>query len=213
MKPLVRLFAVLLTFAAATLSFPAYATDITEITPDDFYGATYFKNALEHPKVQKQKSERRRIQLVARDMGWKRKKLANALEKVRGLDGEPIELATAALREAFETSRVKGRVLKVVFDDRKPDHVVCFIRWRGTHLRDAAKDASTIAHLVSMKAPFASTLSLAAIHPKSTKDTKANVWEGVISRSAMLRISPRRIDMLADSRYKDMFEEHTERPF
>lgn len=214
-RPVARAFtaAAALTGLLSLGAAPGAATDVSEVTAEEYYGAAYFQNALEHPKVAEQKSERRRIALVARDIGWNRRKLAAAIEKVRGLDGDPTELAKAALMSAFEASRVKGRVLEVLFNDSEPKHVVCYVRWRGSKGKEAVKEASTIAHLTAKHAPFVSTLSLAAIHPKSAEDTKTSVWEGKIARTAMERISPDRIDRYAERLYARMFEDVKSRPF
>ncbi|MEO1229625.1 MAG: hypothetical protein AAFZ18_12015 [Myxococcota bacterium] len=198
---------------ALMASATALATDVTEITPDDFYGASYFETALEHPKVAKQKSESRKVALVARDLGWKKTKLRAALDKMRGLEGDPLELARTAVMTGFEGSRVEGRVLDVLFNASEPKHVVVYVRWRGSRSRDAVKEASTIAHIIAEKAPFVSTLSLAAIHPKSAVDSKTSVWEAKIGRTSMERIKPARIDGYADRLYARMFEDMKTRPF
>lgn len=199
--------------SVAFVSATALATDVTEITPDDFYGAKYFETALEHPKVARQKSESRKVALVARDLGWKKTKLQSALEKMRSLEGDPLELARSAIMAGFEESRVKGRVLDVLFNASEPKHVVAYVRWRGSKSREAVKEASTIAHVIAEKAPFVSTLSLAAIHPKATDDSKTSVWEAKIARMSMERIKPTRIDSYADRLYARMFEDMKTRPF
>lgn len=212
MKLMSKIVAVL-SAAALSAASTALATDITEISTDDFYGASYFETALEHPKVAKQKSESRKLALVARDLGWKKKKLAEAVEKVRGLEGDPLQLAKLSVMAGFADSRVKDRVLDVLFNASEPKHVVAYVRWRGSKSKEAVKEASAIAHVLSEKAPFVSTLSLAAIHPKSPDDSKTSVWEGKISRSSMTRISPERIDSYADRMYARMFEEVKTRRF
>lgn len=213
MTPISRTLALASAAIVIGLGAPALATDITDITSEDFYGASYFKTALEHPKVAKQKSESRQLSMVARDLGWKKKKLAAAVEKLRGLEGDPLELARASVLKGFEESRVKGRVLNVLFNASEPKHVVAYIRWRGSKSKEAVKEAAEIAHVLAERAPFVSTLSLAAIHPKSPEESKTSVWEGKISRSSMTRISPSRIDRYADRLYARMFEEVKTRAF
>lgn len=213
MMPNARWIASLAVAGALCTGGVAIAADVTELSPDEFYGAAYFKTALEHPKVAKQKSEAKQIALVARDLGWKKAKLAAAIEKVRGLGGDPTELAKASLMKAFEGSRVKGQVLDVLFNASEPKHVVIYVRWRGSKSKEVVKEASTIAHLVSEKAPFVSTLSLAAIHPSAGDDSKTSVWEGKIAGTAMSRINPDRIDRYADRMYARMFEEVKSKPF
>lgn len=213
MMPPSRLVASLVGTALLAVAIPARATDVTEITPEDFYGAAYFKTAVEHPEVAKHKTESRQLALVAKDIGWSRRKLASAVEKVRGLEGDPLDLAKRALMSAFAASRVKGQVLDILFNASEPKHVVCYVRWRGSKGKEAIKEASTIASLVAEKAPFVSTLSLAAIHPKAADDSRAPVWQGKIARTAMTRISPGRIESYAERLYKGMFEEVREVPF
>lgn len=213
MMPTSRWIASLTAVALLLLGGAALATDITEITPEDFYGAAYFKNALEHPKVAAAANERRQIAMVARDMGWNRRKLAAAIEKVRSLPGEPTELAKKAFLDAVAESRVEGRVLDVLFNDSEPKHVVMYVRWRGSKAKEAIKEASTIAHLVGIHAPFVSTLSLAAIHPKAPDASKKSVWQAKISRTSMERINPSRIETYAERMYTRMFEELKALPF
>lgn len=208
-----RRLAALAGFLTLGASTPAFATEVTDITADDFYGAAYFETALEHPKVAKQKSEKRQLAMVARDIGWKKKKLAAAVDKLRDLDGDPVELAKKALSAAFESSKVKGQVLDVLFNASEPKHVVCYVKWRGTKGKEAVKEASTIAHIVAEKAPFVSTLSLAAIHPKSKPDSTKSVWQAKIARTSMERISPARIESYADRLYKRMFEDIKALPY
>lgn len=192
---------------------PASATDVSEITTEDYFGAAYFESALDHPTVAEVKNEKRQLALVARDIGWRRKKLEAAVEKVRSLEGDPLELAKKALADAFAESRVKGQVLDVLFNASEPKHVVCYVKWRGSRGRDAVKEASTIAHIVAEKAPFVSTLSLAAIHPRAKAESTRSVWQAKIARTAMTRISPGRIESYADRLYKRMFEEVKELPY
>lgn len=213
MMPKSRWFAAFTGALTTALAASAMAADITEITSDDFYGAAYFKTALEHPKVAKQKSEKKQIAMVARDIGWKRTKLETALDKMRSLEGDPLDLAKSAVMSAFEDTRVKGRVLQVLFNDSEPKHVVCYIRWRGSKGKEAVKEASTIANVIAERAPFVSTLSLAAIHPKSPDDAKVSVWQGKIGRTSMTRINPGRIDRYAERLYANMFEDVESRRF
>ncbi len=198
---------------AIVMSSAAFAGDVSAISTEDYHGAAYYQTALEHPKVAAQKTERQKLALVAKDLGWPPKKLAAAVEKVRALEGDPIELAKRALEEGFSESRVKDRVLDVMFNVSEPKHVVCYVRWRGSRGLDAVKEASAIAHVVAERAPFVSTLSLAAIHPKASPESTASVWQAKIARTAMTRISPSRIDGFADRLYKPMFEGLKDLPF
>lgn len=206
-------FAVMGSMAFAVMGSMAFAATVEELTPEDFYGASYFKTALKHPEVSSIKSKSKQIAVVARDMGWNRKKLKSAIDKVTSLEGDPVSLAKNALEEAFRASRVQGRVLDVLVNDSEPKHVVCYVKWRGSKGKEAVKEASTIAHLVAEHAPFVSTLSLAAIHPSAPESSTDSVWEAKIGRTSMTRISERRIDNYADRLYGRMFEEVKAKPF
>lgn len=203
---------------AVSVSADAHATDVGEITADEYWGAAYFKQALDHPQVAKQKSRNRQIAVVARDMRrmdrkWNKKRLTRAIDKVDGLDGDPIQLATDAIRAGFAGTRVDGRVLDVLINADEPKHVVVYVRWQGTSTKEVIKEAATIAHVVSSKAPLVSTLSLSAIHPKAPKTSKQSVWSGKIGRPAMQRIDEKRIADYADRLYKRLFEGVEEKPF
>ncbi len=195
------------------LAANASATDVSEISADDYYGAAYFKQALDHPKVAKQTSRNRQIAVVARDIHWQPKKLSKAIDKVDGLAGDPIDLAASAIKHGVSGTRVAGRVLDVLINADEPKHVVVYIRFQGSTAKDVVKDASTIASVVARKVPFVSTLSLSAIHPKAPKDSKTSVWSAKIGRMAMTRIESNRIDDYAERLYKGLFEGVEERPF
>jgi hypothetical protein len=203
----------LLICGALALPASAFATDVSEISADDYYAAAYFKQALEHPQVAKQKTRKKQIAVVARDLRWKANKLTKAIDKVESLEGDPIDLATNAIKSGMSGSRVDGRVLDVLINAEEPKHVVVYIRFQGSSSKDVIKDASTIASVVASKVPFVSTLSLSAIHPKAAKDSKTSVWSAKIGRPAMTRIQESRIDDYADRLYKGLFEGVEERPF
>lgn len=208
-----RIVTIALSGALVLASASARAADISEVSADDFYGATYFRTALEHPQIAKQKNRSRQIRLVARDMRWKARRLTKAIEKVEALEGDPIELATKAVKAALEKTRVKGRVLDILVNAEQPKHVVMYIRWRGSHRRDAIKEASTIALTVAQSAPLVSTLSLAAIHPKAPATSTRAVWQAKIASSAMGNIKANRIEDFADRLYARLFEDVKALPF
>ena len=191
----------------------ASAAEISQISADDFYGSAYFKQALEHPKVAKQKSRKRQIRMVARDLRWKPKKLKSAIAKIDELGEDPIKLAKAALEAGFKKGRINGKVLDVLINANEPKHVVVYVRWRASTKKNVVKEASTIANVVATKVPLISTLSLSAIHPKAPGTSKKSVWQGKIGRDAMLRISERRIDTYADRLYGRLFEGVKATPF
>ena len=198
-------------FVSASLT--ADAAEISEVSAEEFYGAVYFRSALEHPQVAKQKNRKKQIRLVARDIRWKTKRLTKAIEKVESLSGDPVELAKQAVKAALEKTRVKGRVLDILVNAEEPKHVVMYIRWRGSHRKDAIKEASTIALTVGQAAPLVSTLSLAAIHPKAAATSTKAVWQGKIAGSAMGNIRESRIEDYADRLYARLFEDVKALPF
>lgn len=192
----------------------AQAGEISQITADDFYGSAYFKQAQDHPKIAKQKTEARKLKMVARDMRWKTKKLRAAIAKVDELGEDPIALAKSELKKGFEGApKLKGKVLDVLINSEEPKHVVVYVRWRASTKKEVVKEASTIANVVATKVPLISTLSLSAIHPKAPNTSKKSVWQGKIGRDAMLRISARRIDTYADRLYGRLFEGVKATPF
>lgn len=199
------------------LSVPAAAADISEITKDDYHGYAYYQEALDHPKIAKQSSQRKKISMVAHDLGWRgkkgAKKLEAAIEKVESLGGSVDSLAQKLIEAELAKGRVKGRVLRVTVDARASDHVVAYVRWRGSKLKEAVKEASEIAHTIAEKVPMVSTISLGAIHPKANDDAQTLVWSAKIAADAAANISPTRIDGYADRLYKRLFEEVTEKPF
>lgn len=197
----------------ALVAADASATELADITADEYYAAKYFETALEHPQVAKHKSRSKQIRVVARDIGWRAKKLTKAIDKVDGLAGDAKTLAKAAIEKGVTGTRVKGRVLDVLINDSEPKHVVVYIRFRGTRTAEVVKDAATIANVVSTKAPFISTLSISAIHPKSPPTSKTSVWSGKIGSSSMSSIDSKRIEDYGDRLYGRLFEEVKSRPF
>lgn len=184
----------------------ASADDLSTLTRQDYYGGAYYQNALEHPAIQKIKSDKKKLDRVAKDLGWKPKKLKEAVAKYDAIEGDIEALATNAIKSALAKSRVKGRVLDVLINTSEPKHVVVYIRWRGSQSGDTLKEASAIAHEVSTATPFVSTLSLAAIHPKAAAESKEPVWSAKIGFESMGKIQPNRIDDYADRLYARLFE-------
>lgn len=210
---MIRLRDLALTFGLALAPATALATNLGEITAEDYYGAAYFKQAQEHPQVQKAGDKKKQVAMVAKDLKWQPKKLEAAIEKVDGLSGEPVALAKDALKSGFEASRVKGRVLDILINDQEPKHVVVYVRWQASTGKDVVKEAATIASVVAKEAPMISTLSLAAIHPKAAADSKDPVWSAKIGSVSMGRIQANRIDDYADRLYKNLFEGVEAKPF
>ncbi|MCB9654977.1 MAG: hypothetical protein H6729_12695 [Deltaproteobacteria bacterium] len=184
----------------------SFAADITEITPEDYFGATYYRQALEHPQIQKARSEDRRVGLVARDIGWKKRNLLASIKKVAALGGDPLELAKAGLETEFASSRARGRILATLMSDEEPKHVVLYVRFQAERAEDVVKDAAAIAAVVARAAPFVSTLSLAAIAPRADVTSKTAFWSAKISRGSMARIQERRIEDYAERLYAGLFE-------
>lgn len=193
-------------FAALLFAGTASASDVSTISKEDYYAASYYKQALDHPKIQKIKSNSARMKAVARDIRMSPKQLAKAIEKLDSLSGDPAELAVDAIKASLEKTRLKGKVLDVLINTDEPKHVVVYVRWQGTASKDAVKEASTIAHAVAAEAPFVSTLSLAAIHPKAPKSSRDSVWSAKIGHDRMSNIQPNRIDDYADRLYARLFE-------
>ena len=208
-----RILSLAIAVVAISAAGEAQAAEISQISAEDFFGAVYFKNALDHPQIAKQKNRKRQIRMVARDIRWKPRRLTAALEKMESLEGDPVALAKQAVLTALDNTRVKGRVLDVLINADEPKHVVMYIRWRGSRRKDAVKEASTIAATVGATTPLVSTLSLAAIHPKAQPTSTRAVWQGKIASSAMGNIRASRIEDYADRLYARLFEDVKALPF
>ncbi|MEM7676475.1 MAG: hypothetical protein AAF449_10775 [Myxococcota bacterium] len=204
---------VFLVGGATLTSIPADAADISEISAQEFFAATYFRNALSHPQLAAQKSRKRQIRMVARDIRWKPKRLTQAIGKLDALDGDPLALAKEAVMTALNKTRVKGRILDVIVNADEPKHVVMYVRWRGSRRKNAIKEAATIAAAVGEATPLVSTLSLAAIHPKAPDTSTRSVWQAKIASSAMTNIRKNRIEDYADRLYARLFEDLKAFPF
>lgn len=202
-----------LVLSLTALGAPAGASEVSQISKEDYFAAAYYKQALEDPRIQKIKAESKRMAAVAKDIRMKPKELKSALEKVDGLGGDPAELAVSAIKQSLEQTRLKGRVLDVLFNTEEPKHVVVYVRWRGSNTKDVVKEASEIAHAVSAEAPFVSTLSLAAIPPKAATSSREAVWSAKIGGDRMSSIQPKRIDDYADRLYARLFEVVDNKPF
>jgi len=202
---------------ALALSSPvaASASELAAISADEYHAAAYFKEALEHPKINKLKNRKQQIQAVAKDLRWKPKQLEQAIDKVESL-GEPEDVAKKIeleIREAAAATRVKDNLLDVLVNADEPKHVILYVRWQGTSSKDVVKEASTIANLVADRTPMISTLSLAAIHPKAPKSSKDAVWSAKISADSMKKIQKSRIDDYGDRLYRGLFEGVEEQKF
>lgn len=196
-----------LALASLAVGPEASASELSTLTRQDYYGGAYYRTALEHPTIQKIKSDGKRLARVAKDLGWKPKQLKEAVEKYDAIEGDIEALATGAIKAALDKTGLKGRVLDVLINTSEPKHVVVYVRWRGNVSVDMVKEASTIAYEVSQATPFVSTLSLAAIHPKADAASKEPVWSGKIGFESMGRIQPKRIDDgSADRLYARLFE-------
>lgn len=196
---------------ATSFRSSAFGANLSELTANEFYGAAYFREAIEHPKI-RGLQRTAQIRAVARDLAWKPSKLETAIAKVDSLRGDPAELAVGAIKSAASGTRLNGRMLDVLINADEPKHVVLYVRWQAHAAKDVVKDAATIASLVAKEAPLVSTLSLAATHPRSPKTSTEPVWSAKISQDSMGRIQAKRIDDYAERLYKGLFEgveEHT----
>ncbi len=191
----------------------AYATEISEITSKEYFAAKYYAQAIEDKRIKRLKKESQRIRRVARSIKMKPKALRAAIAKVEGLTGSASELATAAIKGGFASTRVQGRVLDVLINDSEAKHVVAYIRFQAKSSREVIKDAAMIANVVSTMAPLVSTLSLSAIHPKAAKTATKSVWSAKIGSDRMANINPKRIEDYAERMYKRLFEVVDSRPF
>jgi hypothetical protein len=200
-------------FAAAALPAAAFASEVSALSKEDYYAATYYKQALEHPKIQKIKGESGKIKAVAADIRVSPKTLQKALAKFEALPGDPAELAVSAIKKSLQGSRVGGKVLDVLINTEEPKHVVVYVRWQGSSSKDVVKEASTIAFAVAKEAPFVSTLSLAAIHPKAPSSSTDSMWSAKIGHDQMGNIQQSRIDDYADRLYARLFEVEDNKPF
>lgn len=183
------------------------------LSPEEYYQAAYFQRALEHPQVKKQRSRKRQLSMVARDIHTSRKKLSQAVGKVEALGEDPLLLAKQAVMDGVKGSRVADRVLSVELNASEPRHVVMYIKWRGSRGKNAVKEAATIAAIVAKQTPLVSTLSLNAIHPKAPVSSTRSVWSAKISKGAMGRIDEGRIEGYADRMYARLFEGVKALPF
>jgi hypothetical protein len=205
--------------ALATLSIlampAAFASELSEVSQADFYQAAYFKGALENPKISRLNHDQQ-ISTIARDLKVKPKNLQAAIQKIEALCGDPDDIgkvASTALLHGADKTRVKGRILDVLINTEEPKHVVAYVRFQTSSSKEVVKEASTIANLIATEAPFVSTLSIAAIHPKADKESKDAVWSAKISADSMKKIQKQRIDDYADRLYKGLFEGVEEKAF
>src|SRR5262249_37214728 len=100
----------------AALSFgslsSATATELSEVSAQDYYEAAYFKGALDNPKISKLRHDQQ-ISVIARDLRIKPKNLQQAIKKVEALCGEPEaigKVAEKALMSSSDRTRIKGRL-------------------------------------------------------------------------------------------------------
>lgn len=202
-----------LSLAVSPALFAEEADGIAALTPDIYHGGRYYQEAQAHPKLKKVRDPKRRVRLVARDLGWKSKRLQSAIEKFEAAGPDISARAAERIRAKLAATPVKGQILDVLINDSEPKHVVAYVRWQASSGRMATQEASHIAHATAHGAPFVSTLSLSAIAPGVDRASKTSVWAAKISRSAMLRINPKRIPNFADRSYKRLFEDLKTKPF
>jgi hypothetical protein len=195
---------------AAPVWAPVAARAEGQLDQKEFHAVTYYKTAIDHPQVQKLKSEKARVAAIAKDIKMSPKDLEKALEKAASLGGEPSQLAGQAIRGALDGLRVKGRVLDVSFNVDEPKHVVAYVRWTGSKAADVLKEASEIAYTVKAEAPFVSTLSLAAMPPSGGDQA---VWSAKIGAEPMSKIQLKRIEDYAERLYVRLFEVVDNKPF
>lgn len=196
------------------LPMSAFGAQISEITAEEFYAATYYHQAQEHPEIQKISSKAKRIQKVAKDIGMKPKSVEKALAKVEGLGSDPAELAKRAIETDLAKTKVQGRVKSVMINAEEPKHVVAYICWEGSASKNSLKEAAYIASSVGSGTPLVSTLSLNEVRPGADcKSGPSSVWSAKIGHEGMARINPKRIDDYAEKLYRNLFEGVTEKPF
>src|SRR5688572_30366388 len=120
------------------LAAPAGASELSGINASEYYQASYYRDAQEHPKIAKLKDRMAKIKAIAGDLKIKPKALEQAIQKVDALGGDPseiVKLAEKAVRSAAEKTRMKGKLLDVLVNTDEPKHVVLYVRWQSTSSR------------------------------------------------------------------------------
>jgi hypothetical protein len=182
------------------VSFAAAAAEPIDLTVDEFKMFRHYQNALEDPRVQKMKPERR-MAAIADDAGFKLKDLQRAVKRGEAA-GDVKAKCEANLREEIGQGELAGRVDKIEVDAREP-HAVAYVEWANENPSNLEEEACLVALKAAEACPIVSTIQVWA---QDRANPTARVFQALIARDAAVRIRPERVKDFAKTRYIRLFE-------
>jgi len=189
-----------LALALLVLPLAARAAAPIDLTEDKFKMMRHYQLALEDPRVQKMKPEKR-MAAIAQDAGFKLKELQRAVDKGAAA-GDIKAQCEQGIREGVAAAPLAGRVAKVSVDTNQA-HAVAYVQWLNESPVLLEEEAAYVAHRSAEACPIASSIQVWA-HDKGNPQLR--VFQALISRGAALRINLDRVKDFAQTRYIKLFE-------
>jgi hypothetical protein len=189
----------IIAFVLAVLSGRVGRAEEPPMTADEFGLWRDYTDALSDERVVKMK-EKDRLPAIARNFHVSEKKLRDAVKKGEEWGNQIGPMSEKAATTALEGTPVAPRIKELRFDTSH-SHVVAYVTWLVDQPAQIAKEACLIALRCAKNAPIAKTLSLRAVDGADHQ-----VFSGLISREAALRINEARIPDFADTRFIKLFE-------
>ncbi len=178
----------------------ALAMGQLDLTLEEFKMYQQYRNAMEDPRVQAMKPEKR-LPAIAKDAGFKMKDLQRAIQKGDAV-GDVKAVCEAQLKEALGKTSLGGRIGRVEADTSDP-HAVAYVQWLNDDPNQLEEEASIAAATAQAACPIVSTVQVWA---QSKANPNQRVFQALISGSAAQKINLARVKDFADTRYIRLFE-------
>jgi hypothetical protein len=178
----------------------ALGAEPIELTQDEFKMYRHYQQAMEDPRVQKLKDDKRPA-AIANDAHYKLKDLEKAIERAEAA-GDFRAKCEGNIKEALSKGELGGRLGKVEVDITEP-HAVAYVQWMNEAPEKLSVEASLIAAHTNAACPILSTIQVWA---QDKAAPKVRVFQALISSSAAAKINTEKVKDFAQTRYIRLFE-------
>ena len=190
----------LIFFALALLPITSFAGQPVELTQEEFKMFRHWQKAMNDPRVEKMKPERRNP-AIAKDARFNLKEMEAAIAKGESA-GDLKATCEANIKEQLGGTDLGGRLGMIDVDLSEP-HGVAYVQWMNQSQGQLEEEASLAAANTAKACPIVSTITVWA---QDANAPKTRVFQALISQSAAARINEERIKDFADTRFIRLFQ-------
>lgn len=171
-----------------------------EVSSKEFQLYMDWMDGKDDERLAKLKDKDKRVK-IAKNLGVSVSELNRAVDKVTPVAATLAKDSEKGVRDAADTTPLKGRLVEVHIDAGQ-GHVVAGVKWRCGDARDTDKEAAYVAWAVSDGAQPVKTLVLWCVNEGETK-----LFSAKVGRDGFEKITKDQVERFASSRYIKLFEE------